>query len=289
MELNTLYMFKAVMDSGNFSKAADALFTTQSNVSKQVKNLEAYLGVPLFVRGNKGVSPTKAAHLFYEQLQIILPLLDDSISKVQQIVKNPKFILKMGIADSMSMELFTPLFKALRDSYPEVDLQIGVFSREELVRQLHSGEIDVAVLFSVWQIQGTQWVRKAYSRTNPCLYYAKTGAFLDKNPRIEDFQNSVFVRPRHSKATLFNLFDDLPFVPQKILEVNSVRTVQAYVSAGIACALLGKSQLLLDNSNIGCIEIPSRNKVGADLVWDSGNPNKAVQFLRACLKEMEPM
>ncbi|MDQ3061861.1 MAG: LysR family transcriptional regulator, partial [Acidobacteriota bacterium] len=60
MELWQLRTFRAVAENLNFTKASEQLFLTQSAVSHQIKSLEAEFGVPLFIRGKRGVLLTDA-------------------------------------------------------------------------------------------------------------------------------------------------------------------------------------------------------------------------------------
>ena len=60
MELWQLRTFRAVAENLNFTKASEQLFLTQSAVSHQIKALEAEFGVPLFIRGKRGVLLTDA-------------------------------------------------------------------------------------------------------------------------------------------------------------------------------------------------------------------------------------
>lgn len=58
MTLQELKYLVALADHGHFGKAAEACFITQSTLSTQIKKLEAFLGVTLFDRSLKRVTPT---------------------------------------------------------------------------------------------------------------------------------------------------------------------------------------------------------------------------------------
>ena len=72
MELRHLRYFAAVAAHGSFSRAAGTLHLTQPALSRQVKDLEDELGVPLLVRGTNAVSLTDAGELFYEEARDLL-------------------------------------------------------------------------------------------------------------------------------------------------------------------------------------------------------------------------
>ena len=54
MDIRHLEALRAVAEEGSFTAAADRLHTVQSNVSEQVRQLEAELGVQLIVRDRRG-------------------------------------------------------------------------------------------------------------------------------------------------------------------------------------------------------------------------------------------
>ena len=53
MELRELKYFLAVAEEGSITRAAEALFVTQPNLSRQMKKIEGEIGRPLFVRGSR--------------------------------------------------------------------------------------------------------------------------------------------------------------------------------------------------------------------------------------------
>src|SRR5688572_31504227 len=67
MELRHLDTLLAIAEEGSFTSAADALATVQSNVSEQVRQLEAELGVQLLVRSRRGAEPTECGEVVLER------------------------------------------------------------------------------------------------------------------------------------------------------------------------------------------------------------------------------
>ena len=72
MELRHLRYFIAVAKHGSFNRAAQALFLTQPALSRQVKDLEEELAVPLLERGKNAVTLTEAGERFYEEAREII-------------------------------------------------------------------------------------------------------------------------------------------------------------------------------------------------------------------------
>ena len=80
MELRHLRYFAAVAAHGSFNRAAQNLHLTQPALSRQVKDLEEELGVPLFLRGKNTVNLTEAGELFYEEACDLLARADQALS-----------------------------------------------------------------------------------------------------------------------------------------------------------------------------------------------------------------
>ncbi len=96
MELKQLEYFVICAETQSFRKASNLLFTTQSNVSKVIKNLEEELGQPLFLRSKTGVTMTEKGKQIYEYATATLNsarrILDcsDQKSKTElKILTNP--------------------------------------------------------------------------------------------------------------------------------------------------------------------------------------------------------
>lgn len=76
MEIKQLEYVIMAADMGSFNKASQFLYTTQSNVSKVIRNLELELGYDIFRRQGNGVFLTDAGKFLYEQSQQILSMLN---------------------------------------------------------------------------------------------------------------------------------------------------------------------------------------------------------------------
>ncbi len=78
MELRHLRYFVAVAAHGSFNRAAEILHLTQPTLSRQVKDLEEELDVPLLVRGQNTVKLTEAGELFYEEAREVIARADEA-------------------------------------------------------------------------------------------------------------------------------------------------------------------------------------------------------------------
>lgn len=72
MDFQMLKYFNIIVEKESISKAAKMLHITQSALSQMISNMEAFMGVKLFLRSNRGVKATKEGLIFYEYAKKML-------------------------------------------------------------------------------------------------------------------------------------------------------------------------------------------------------------------------
>jgi DNA-binding transcriptional LysR family regulator len=146
VELRHLETLIAIAEEGSFTAAADALATVQSNVSEQVRQLEAELGVPVLVRGRKGAEPTEFGALVLERARRIqreIEALRADIALVQGLETGHA---RLGVVGTASRWLVPALVDDLRARAPGVRLRVNEGASERLFAEVIEGELAQAVV-----------------------------------------------------------------------------------------------------------------------------------------------
>ena len=146
--LNALRAFEAVARFLSFTKAADELLVTQSAVSRQVKNLEDILGVPLFLR--------KAQLELTEEGKRLLPVLTDSFDRMDQIIgsfrrQSKKPPLSLAVPPTFARRILLPRLPEFQAMHPDLEIRIETPPVNPDFR--NSGH-DVAILFGEMEADG---------------------------------------------------------------------------------------------------------------------------------------
>jgi DNA-binding transcriptional LysR family regulator len=157
MELRHLRYFAAVAAHGSFSRAANNLHLTQPALSRQVKDLEDELGVPLFVRGTNSVTLTEAGELFYDEARDLLARADQAILRVRGQAKQE--ILRVGYGPSLTSGLMPRAIEKLQAAAPGVRLELEDLSPAEMAARASAGQLDLVIVPESAQglIKGFQW------------------------------------------------------------------------------------------------------------------------------------
>src|SRR5688572_24169385 len=121
MEIWQLRTFRAVAETLNFTKASEQLFLTQSAVSHQIKALEEEFGVPLFIRGKRGVILTDAGKT---ALRYAIRILDEAEEMREFVTGREKALagrVRVSAATQALVYLFAPLFEEFMDAHNAVE------------------------------------------------------------------------------------------------------------------------------------------------------------------------
>ncbi len=134
----------AVGRLGSFSRAAEAVNLTQPAVTKSIADLERQIGYPLFHRTSRGVVPTEEGRLFLERAQRLMTDMSELLSGDH---KTDPYAgtLRIGVfPGTIEWVLMRPL-EVLLKRYPSIRLDLVTATKEQGVRILERGDVDVAV------------------------------------------------------------------------------------------------------------------------------------------------
>jgi len=151
VELRHLRYFVAVAEELHFTRAAARLRTAQPGLSKQIRRLEAELGVELFRRTNHSVELTDAGRLFLEQSRRVLDEADRARRVAQQAAQGDIGHLSVGFVPDTMGELLPEILIAYRTKHPNVDITLHQLGRNELIAGLLDNHIQLGLLIGSYQ------------------------------------------------------------------------------------------------------------------------------------------
>jgi len=137
--LNSIRAFEAAYRHMSFALAADELAVTPSAVSQQVKNLEDWLGVPLFHRLPRGLEASEAARKYAPGLTDALDLMVSATRTVRPDTTNT---LTISTLPSFGGAWLAPRLSRFTDANPDIDFRL---STTNAIVNFDGGGIDAAI------------------------------------------------------------------------------------------------------------------------------------------------
>lgn len=119
--LKSLPVFEAVARLNSFSRAADELAITQSAVSHQIKQLETFLGEPLFLRSGRHLQLTEEGRQYQEAVTSALLQLEEASGR---LLGQEKARLRLSVYSSFAVRWLVPRLPDLQKACPQLELSL---------------------------------------------------------------------------------------------------------------------------------------------------------------------
>ena len=116
--------FRAVVEAGGFTAAADAMDVSHTVVSRHVKQLETALGVQLLNRTTRRFALTQAGQTYYEHARQILDQVETAALVVAQHQVEPTGLLRINAPMSFGLEELAQWLPAFLDAHPQVKVDL---------------------------------------------------------------------------------------------------------------------------------------------------------------------
>ncbi|MEK1899350.1 MAG: LysR substrate-binding domain-containing protein [Rhizobium sp.] len=238
-QLSAMRVFIRVVETGNFTRAADMLAMPKATVTNLIQGLEAHLRTKLLNRTTRRVMVTTDGALYYERAaQIISELeeLDGSLSNSQSL---PTGRLRVEMAGAFADSILVPALCDFYQRYPDIRIDLGVGDRT--VDYL-AENVDCALRAGTPADQSLIARRVSEIEMITCaapLYVEKFG--LPQRPEeLETEHYSVnYFRAQNNRTVPFEFRKDNESIevnPRYIVSVNDSRTYMTAALAGLGLA-----------------------------------------------------
>jgi len=148
LSISALRVVRAVAAHGSLSRAARTLGYSQPAISRQVSAAEKAAGQPLFVRGARGVTMTRAGELVARFATETLAGLDRLDERLDELAHGPEVRVRVGAFPSANAALLPFALARALEQQPRLTFALTEASSPQLVHQVISKRLDVAVVAS---------------------------------------------------------------------------------------------------------------------------------------------
>lgn len=235
---STMNAFVQVAQHEGFAPAARALGISTSTVSRQVMELESWLGVQLFRRTTRRLSLTEMGRDCLERCTRLLDGVDELAANAQSLHAEPRGELRITAPVFMGKHLLGPLLPEFLDRYPKVTVQLHLIDR--FVNLVDEG-FDVAL--RIGELEDSTLIARKIGTMKLTLTAAP--GYLDRRgvpTQIRDLKNHnclVDTAPEHGNRWRFSSDLGRAGVPVKgNISVNSGEMIRELALAGTGIAAL---------------------------------------------------
>lgn len=283
MNFNYLVYFQTVYAYRNISKAALELHVSQPAVSYAISELENELGVRLFQRERRGLSPTEEGDVFYAQVCRILAQCENAKQAVRAVA-NQRNRLRIGVAPMSGMTVFPAIYERLKTQCPWIELEVYEDSSYNLVKKLEAENLDAVIIPEGITYDGRKKgiycsrMVFAISRMHPLA--KKKDIFIED---LADVPLAIYPNGFIHNTIIRELFAR-HFIEMKVAaEVASATMIKMLIELGSVGGFILK-ELIQDDENIRIIEFPELGELFINVVWRKNmyQSKSMNRFLECC-------
>jgi len=292
MELRHLRSFLALAREKHFTRAASHLHISQPPFSQRIRELEAYLGVPLFERTTRHVALTAAGTVLHKRVTSLLRQLEDAVDECRLLHAGMTQTLRIGYTGRISHTWLPALMRTFQRKYPAVRITLtGPSPTAPLCDGLLCGDLDAALCFLPVKARG---IRTRTLTQTDFLLALPQGHKLARHSTLSltTLRDEVFIAHpqgfRLREAT-DSLCARAHFVPRVIEEPETSQALLCLVGAGAGVAIILREIQAMDSiAGVTYREItPTPRKLAHGIAWLERNRNPALHSLLT-LKMLNP-
>lgn len=198
MELRELRYFLAVAREQNISKAAESLFVTQPNLSRQMRNLEKEIGQTLFIRGSRKIALTEAGRLLRKRAEELLELYTKTEAELNAPIADVSGDVYIGGGESYALQTVADAAKDLLLDHPDIKFHIFSGDSATVSEKLDKGLIDFGIFIEPFDLSKYEYLRLPLYDTWGVLMRKDSPLAQKEYVSPEDLWDKPLIRSRQS-------------------------------------------------------------------------------------------
>ena len=281
IDLESLKIFRTVVDEGGVVRAATKLNRVQSNVTTRIRQLEQHLGTRLFRREGRSIRLSTEGHTLLVYADRLLRLADEAVSQMR--TGKPKGLFRLGSLESTAGTRLAPILSRYHALYPDVVVELATGTAGALVTRVMNFELEAAFVSEPFTAPGLE--AQPVFEERLVLVTSKSAAKVSGPADLGRSTLIAFTQGCSYRKRIEEWLGSASVMPERVLEFASYQAMIACVAAGTGFAVVPKSVLeaLRTSKNIRQHPLPKRFSHNRTyLVWN-GDPSPSLQGLMSLL------
>jgi DNA-binding transcriptional LysR family regulator len=281
IDLESLKIFRTVVDEGGVGRAANKLNRVQSNVTTRIRQLEEHLDTRLFRREGRYLRLSAEGHTLLTYADRLLRLADETVSEMR--TGKPKGVFRLGSLESTAGSRLAPILSRYHSVYPDVVVELATGTTGALVTRVVNYELEAAFVSEPFTAPSLQARRVFEERlvlvTSKAISKVSGPADLGRSTLIAFAQGCSY------RKRIEEWLGSANVMPERIMEFASYQTMIACVAAGTGFAVVPKSVLeaLRATRSVRQHVLPKRFSYNRTYIVWHGDPSLSLQCLLSLL------
>lgn len=242
MELRHLRYFVAVAEEGSLTVAAEKrLHTAQPSLSRQIRDIEYEIGVPLLLRSVHGVELTAAGRAFLDHARLALTQAEAAVEAARRAAEPLKPAFALGFLTGHEIDWLPKAMRILQDQLPNMKLTIASQYSPDLAAEVMRGRLDAAFMRPEPHSENLAYRRVL---TEPLILVFPSDHRLAAQEAVDltEIVGETFIIPSNTAPTLHSLIEG--YLERSGLDIKPAHEVDHLAHAVSMVASTGAVMLL---------------------------------------------
>ncbi|MES2664341.1 MAG: CysB family HTH-type transcriptional regulator [Pseudomonadota bacterium] len=226
----------------NLTEVANTLYTSQSGVSKHIKDLEDELGIELFIRKGKRLLGLTDPGL--EMLKIVERMLIDAKNiknLAEQYTQQDQGQLTLATTHTQARYALPKVVAEFKKIYPKVHLKLHQGSPDEIAKMLLEGEADIGIATeTIGEI--SELAVFPYYSWHHAVIVPKQHPLVNSEPltlaAIAEYPIITYHEGFTGRAMIEKTFQEAGFIPDIVMSALDADVIKSYVELGVGIGIL---------------------------------------------------
>jgi len=284
MDLSDLVIFKAVVENGSITRAAERLHRVPSNVTTRIRQLERGLSVELFHRQGKRLILSETGSILLDYANRLLRLAEEAQDALHS--QTPRGVFRLGASESIVATRLPEPLNEFHRRWPDVRLELQTAASHRLLTSLKEEALDAALVAGPISHPDIETERQYREEL---VLVTEADHKPVRHPRdiagctLLVFENGCAYRQR-----LEDWFTDQGAVIERLVEFSSYHAILGCAAVGTGVALVPRRVLTVfsERSRLGVHRLtPEWRWVDIVLAWPRGREGAKLAALKGVLRK----
>ncbi|MGG5252259.1 LysR substrate-binding domain-containing protein [Neobacillus sp. SM06] len=262
MYYDALRTFVAVVEEGNFTKAAEKRLISQPSVSVHIQNLEKEFDTSLFVRSPKQLQLTSTGELLYERAKQILQIYDTAKEEIADHHHSIELELKIGASFTIGEYVLPGLLEKLCKQYPGIRLEVIIGNTDEIIEHVKLFHVDIGLIEG--QCNEKSLAVYPFMKDELKIVASHHHPLSLKEMAVEQLQDQVWISREKGSGTrvfLEHVLRSHALKAKNMISISSTHGVKEAVIRNMGLSLLSEYAISREVENHHLSIIPIKDEV----------------------------
>lgn len=238
MQIESFRVFRDLVESQSFSKAAQMNSITQSAVSQQIRAMEDRFRIPLIERSSKRFALTREGEILYETSKDIITHFDTLTNQFNEMRNIISGNIRIATVYSIGLHELPPYLKRFLKEFPNVNVHVEYRRSNQVYEEVQAGTCDLGLV--AFAVPKKSLKTEAFKKDRLVLICAPNHALSSKlEAEVKDIGTTKFIGFEPdipTRRAIDKMFRDAGFEPKPVMEFDNIETVKRAVEidAGIS-------------------------------------------------------